>query len=175
MKQNRDLIPALYPPLLTLLVLLTLGWVIYRVTQKSASLHRPPGPKRRWLVGNLLDYPTLYPWKTFNDWKAVYGTNIDTLAYAHLILHGSPGDVVYLEVLGKPMLILNSMDAVNDLLDKRGDIYSCRPTLTMGGELVGFDQVTSSEASVPGTLIPTIVLHLEHGFAAVWSDVAHAP
>ena len=144
MERNRDLIPALYPLLLTLLVSLALGWMIYRVTQNNTSQRRPPGPRRRWLVGNLFDFPTLYPWKTFNDWKTLYGTNIDTFAYAHLILHGSPGDVVYLEMLGKPMLILNSMDAINDLLDKRGDIYSCRPTLTMGGELVGLDQVTSS-------------------------------
>ena len=73
------------------------------------------------------------------------------------------------------MLILNSMDAINDLLEKRGDIYSCRPTLTMGGELVGLDQVISSETSVPDTPISTIMLDLEHRFAAVWPDVAHAP
>jgi hypothetical protein len=63
-------------------------------------------------------------------------------SHAHHTHHGSPGDVIYLEVLGKPMLVLNSMEAINDLLDKRSDIYSCRPTLTMGGELIGFDKVT---------------------------------
>jgi len=34
------------------------------------------------------------------------------------------------------------MEAVNDLLDKRGHIYSDRPVFTVVGELMGLDQAT---------------------------------
>jgi hypothetical protein len=51
------------------------------------------------------------------------------------------GDVVYLSVLGQPIVILNSLKAVKDLLDQRSSIYSDRPIFTMVGELMGLDQV----------------------------------
>lgn len=37
------------------------------------------------------------------------------------------GDVMYLEVLGRKMIILDTLQAANDLLDKRSAIYKCRP------------------------------------------------
>ena len=39
------------------------------------------------------------------------------------------------------MIILNSSKAAFDLLDKRSVTYSDRPILTMGGEMVGWDQM----------------------------------
>jgi len=45
------------------------------------------------------------------------------------------GDVVYLHVLGQGLVFLNSPEAVFDLLDKRGSIYSDRPQQVMTGEL----------------------------------------
>ena len=41
------------------------------------------------------------------------------------------GDVIYLNVLGQPIVILNSKAAIADLLDARGAIYSDRPTLAV--------------------------------------------
>jgi cytochrome P450 len=40
--------------------------------------------------------------------------------------------------LGQSIVILNSAAAASDLLDKRSGIYSDRPFLMMGGELVGW-------------------------------------
>ena len=48
---------------------------------------------------------------------------------------------MYFHGLGNNILVLNSMKAVNDLLDKRGGIYSHRPVSTVAGELMGLDQV----------------------------------
>jgi hypothetical protein len=45
------------------------------------------------------------------------------------------GDVVYLHVLGQGLVFLNSPEAADDLLDKRGAIYSDKPKLVMAGEL----------------------------------------
>jgi hypothetical protein len=41
-------------------------------------------------------------------------------------------------LLGQPIIIINSAAAAYDLLDKRSGIYSDRPSLMMGGELVGW-------------------------------------
>jgi hypothetical protein len=51
------------------------------------------------------------------------------------------GDMVYVEALGKGILVLNSMKAVNDLLVDKPNLYSDRPTFTMVGELMGLDNV----------------------------------
>ncbi|OCH90216.1 cytochrome P450 [Obba rivulosa] len=40
---------------------------------------------------------------------------------------------------GKRILVLNSLQAMNDLFDKRANIYSNRPVSTFGGELMGMD------------------------------------
>lgn len=42
------------------------------------------------------------------------------------------GDVVYLDVLGQPMIILGTHEAAVDLLEKRSANYSDRSTLIMG-------------------------------------------
>ncbi|KAF5359953.1 hypothetical protein D9757_012242 [Collybiopsis confluens] len=81
----------------------------------------PPGPPRKPLVGNLFDIPREKAWLQFTQW------------------HGQYGDLVYMEVLGKSILVLNSIKAVNDLLVDRASLYSDRPTFTMVGELMGLE------------------------------------
>ena len=50
--------------------------------------------------------------------------------------HASAGsDVVYFNVLGTPMLVINSYDTAHELLNKKGTLYSSRPRLTMLKEL----------------------------------------
>ncbi|KAG1849428.1 cytochrome P450 [Suillus subalutaceus] len=82
----------------------------------------PPGPPRRFLVGNLLDIPRFRAWHKFLQWKDQYG------------------DVVYAEALGNSILILNTIESVTDLLVKEPTVYSDRPTFTMVGELMGLDK-----------------------------------
>lgn len=41
-------------------------------------------------------------------------------------------------VLGQPLIIVNSAKVATDMLDKKSSIYSDRPVLQMGGELVGW-------------------------------------
>ncbi|KAL4262795.1 cytochrome P450 family protein [Pleurotus pulmonarius] len=47
-------------------------------------------------------------------------------------------DIVHIDVMGTPTLILGSLQAANDLLEIRGNIYSDRPRAVMAGELVGW-------------------------------------
>ena len=43
----------------------------------------------------------------------------------------APGPVVHLEVFGRHIILLNTAQAVSDLLDKRSGIYSDRPPVPM--------------------------------------------
>lgn len=42
-----------------------------------------------------------------------------------------PGDLIYLEILGTRLLVLNSEKVAQDLLDKRSQNYSDRPQVPM--------------------------------------------
>ena len=50
------------------------------------------------------------------------------------------GDIVYLNVLGQQMIILNSSKAAFDLLDKKSATYSDRPVVPMCGEMIGWNK-----------------------------------
>ncbi len=50
------------------------------------------------------------------------------------------GDIVYVSLFGQPMIILNSPKVATEMLDKKSAIYSDRPRLVFGGEMVGWDQ-----------------------------------
>ncbi|KAG5654671.1 hypothetical protein H0H81_009920 [Sphagnurus paluster] len=80
----------------------------------------PPGPKGLPLIGNVLDMPSEKEWLTFAQWGEQWG------------------DISSITVLGQPMIILNSAKAAYEMLDKKSPIYSDRPVLQMGGNLVGW-------------------------------------
>jgi hypothetical protein len=71
--------------------------------------------------------------------------------------------MIYLEVLATPLVFLNSAEAATDLLQKRGNIYSDRPHLTMAGELYVVSAMNA-------------VMHVSHGFSlqgARWETSRH--
>ncbi|KAM5543795.1 hypothetical protein V8D89_002412 [Ganoderma adspersum] len=89
---------------------------------RPPTRHFPPGPPARPLVGNILDVSPQGAWTKFTEYKSVYG------------------DLVFFHGLGNNILVLNSMKAINDLLEKRGSIYSDRPSFTVVGDLMGLGQ-----------------------------------
>ncbi|KZS88921.1 cytochrome P450 [Sistotremastrum niveocremeum HHB9708] len=106
---------------LTPLVLLGF-FLVYKIIQtlKVDPRPLPPGPKPVPLLGNALDLPKTQEWLTYARWGKQYG------------------DVVHVSALGQPIFILNSREAAVDLLEKKSSIYSDRPYLAMGGDLVGW-------------------------------------
>ncbi|KZP26478.1 cytochrome P450 [Athelia psychrophila] len=75
----------------------------------------PPGPKGWPLIGNLLDAP-----KPGSEW-------VDY----HEMCKKYSSDMVYLSIFRQSVLVLDSFEAINDLLDKRSSVYSSRPRFTM--------------------------------------------
>ncbi|KAH9849106.1 cytochrome P450 [Lenzites betulinus] len=64
--------------------------------------------------------PTSHEYRTFGKWGQQWG------------------DVMSIAVLGEVYVILNSNKRAIELLEKKSAIYSCRPRVPMGGELVGW-------------------------------------
>ncbi|KAG6889257.1 hypothetical protein C0995_002252 [Termitomyces sp. Mi166 len=81
---------------------------------------QPPGPKGWPIVGNLFDMPTKKTWHTFAEWGKQYGP------------------ISFVAVFGQPIIIINSLKVARRILDEKGSIYSDRPQLPMGGELIGW-------------------------------------
>ncbi|CAE6514152.1 unnamed protein product [Rhizoctonia solani] len=97
--------------------------VLYQRRTDRASLPLPPGPQRWPLVGSLLSVPKDEKLPViFSQWGKEYG------------------DVCYARLPGQDIIILNSYEAVTELLDRRSAIYSSRPPLIMAGQLVGWEQ-----------------------------------
>ncbi|OBZ77169.1 O-methylsterigmatocystin oxidoreductase [Grifola frondosa] len=53
------------------------------------------------------------------------------------------GDMISVTLFGQPVVILNSLQLAFDTLDKKSLIYSSRPSLVMGGQIVGWDQTVA--------------------------------
>ncbi|KAJ7639239.1 cytochrome P450 [Roridomyces roridus] len=100
-----------------------LAVVVWSARAKKSIAPFPPGPKGTFLLGNALDLPLSKPWITFTEWAKTYGP------------------IVHLSVFGKHIIVLNDLKYAIDILDKKSRIYSNRPTLVMGGELVGYHQI----------------------------------
>ncbi|KAF5378259.1 hypothetical protein D9757_009142 [Collybiopsis confluens] len=84
------------------------------------GLKLPPGPVPTFLVGNMNDIPVYEEWHTFTAWTKRFG------------------EIIYLRVFGTKMLILGSYRVANELLNKRGIIYSDRPPTPPMMDMAGF-------------------------------------
>ncbi|TFY83648.1 hypothetical protein EWM64_g367 [Hericium alpestre] len=117
--------PALLSSLSALDISLALVglYVVRKLVTPKPAAPLPPGPSGKPLIGNLLDMPKEYDYKTFAQWGEQYG------------------GIVSLNILGQSIIILNTTQAVSDMLDKKSSIYSDRPYLTMACELVGLKKL----------------------------------
>ncbi|KAJ8584953.1 cytochrome P450 [Rhizopogon salebrosus TDB-379] len=92
-----------------LLVILVIG----RRSHENRSQSLPPGPPPKPFIGNYLDVPKKEAWKKYSQWKELYG------------------NLVYVNILGNKILVLNDMESMRELLEKRSQKYSDRPSFVM--------------------------------------------
>jgi hypothetical protein len=91
---------------------------IRHVSQAYGRKHTlPPGPPPDPIIGHLRQIPTSSPWLKFAEWCKTYG------------------EIVYVNVLGKPMIILGTLSAARELMETRGANYSDRPRAVLQGEM----------------------------------------
>ncbi|KAJ7723810.1 cytochrome P450 [Mycena metata] len=107
----------------SLLVVALTYVLVSRAARRRNKVPLPPGPRGLPFVGNISDIPTSNHWLKFAELGNVWG------------------DISSLTVLGQTMIIVNSVEIAEDVLDKRGSNFSDRPVIPFGGELVGFNNV----------------------------------
>jgi len=112
--------------LFSLLLLAAFVLVCRRTLKKPGPL--PPGPPRLPWVGNLFNAPQDFVWKTYLNWGKIYGILflMRSSRLSHLSILVSGSDVVYMNVLGTHVVVLNTQKTAMDLLHKRSRIYSGR-------------------------------------------------
>lgn len=108
--------------------------VVYHVLQRyrrRSGLQLPPGPPKRFLVGNLFDLAIESPWEAYTRWSRDYGTYDYCIFHAIILTNRQGSDVLYLDVAGKPIIILNSYESCYELFQRRSSLYSsrCAPSL----------------------------------------------
>nr|BED43001.1 cytochrome P450 monooxygenase [Trametes versicolor] len=115
-------VPWLSAAAVAVLVLLVLR--LFRREQRVL----PPGPKGLPVLGNAHQLPVSFSEleRTLFKWSKQYG------------------EVVYYKVLGTRIIMLNTIEAAAELLDKRSANYSDRPRMVMQNEMI--------EASTLGSL-----------------------
>ncbi|KAK7041427.1 hypothetical protein VNI00_009293 [Paramarasmius palmivorus] len=69
----------------------------------------PPGPRADPIIGHARSIPAQNQAATFQRWTKTYG------------------DLVYLKVFGREMVVIGSFEAAQELLENRGGNYCCRP------------------------------------------------
>ncbi|KAL9708633.1 hypothetical protein Ac2012v2_008181 [Leucoagaricus gongylophorus] len=106
-------------------LLIGIPLLVYRF-RKGKEVSLPPGPSRLPLVGNAFSIPSHYPQKYYKRLGDQLGSKI-----------------IYIEVFGQPIVVLNSAQAGTDLLDKRSSIYSSRPHMTMFLEIMNINHFFS--------------------------------
>lgn len=84
---------------------------------KARPLPLPPGPAGLPIIGNVHQNPKAHAWLQWHEWSKKFGP------------------VIYLNMLGQPIIVLHSARAAQDLMARRGAIYSDRPRLVLAGEL----------------------------------------
>ncbi|KAH9938481.1 cytochrome P450 [Fomitopsis serialis] len=112
-------------PLAQLSAFLLAVLLAYRFVKTRRQAPFPPGPRGWPIIGNVLDIPTEYQWKTFAQWGEKWG------------------DIMSVNVLGQRMVIINSARTAVEVLDRKSSIYSDRPHMVMIGEIVGWTRIVS--------------------------------
>ncbi|KAG2077744.1 cytochrome P450 [Suillus decipiens] len=97
-------------------------YLLKQVFNRKNSAY-PPGPPGLPLIGNILDMPHIKPWLIFTEWGKKYG------------------HISHIEIFGQHIVVVNSVKTAMDMLDNKSAIYSDRPILPVGGELIGWKNI----------------------------------
>lgn len=97
------------------LAVLAVARVLYvRYVRDKSRLPLPPGPPGEPLLGHLRVIPSDHPEYQYARWSKEYNS-----------------DVLHFSVLGRDIIVLNSVEAARDLMDKKGANFADRPRFAL--------------------------------------------
>ncbi|TFK27926.1 cytochrome P450 [Coprinopsis marcescibilis] len=114
-----------YSPTLRDLGVLVSAWAVFLCLKKKKrhAYPLPPSPPGQLpLLGHALQIPPKFEWIAYEKWSNELGS-----------------DIIYLNALGMDLVIVQSVQMCNDLLDTRSAKYSSRGHFVMVNELMGYD------------------------------------
>ena len=120
-------------PTATVFILISIFVLKKALLGAIKSLRLPPGPKGWPILGNLFDFPTTNQAGIFHKLAAQYGmpSTLCCDSDTGMKLKLCVGDITHFKVLGQHIIVLNTLNADQELLDKRSAIYSDRPPFIM--------------------------------------------
>ncbi|KAE8443942.1 hypothetical protein EG329_001252 [Mollisiaceae sp. DMI_Dod_QoI] len=108
-------IPQTHASVLFGVLLLIVGLFIWNLkVRKRTPYPLPPGPPGEPVIGHFRLIPALHPEQKYIEWGKQYGS-----------------DILYFNVLGRPIIVINSTKVAHELLDKRGANYADRPRFVL--------------------------------------------
>ena len=126
---------------LLVLVFSLAAFLVIRDYRRRRGLPYPPGPRPIPLIGNLFDIPKEFSWLEYTQLSKKYGMGSPPVMLR--LTKWMTGDVLCLHVFGQVIVILGSVKATKDLLERRGDIYSDRPVIPI------YEMYAVSEFDIP--------------------------
>ncbi|KAI3601323.1 cytochrome p450 [Moniliophthora roreri] len=104
----------------TIFIILAVLWVAW--PKRRSFL--PPGPAADPLIGHARIIPTQNQAEVFHEWAQTYG------------------DLIYLRVFSRSMVVIGSFETAQELLEDRSANYSCRPRFIIW-EMMGWKHTLS--------------------------------
>ncbi|KAF9223646.1 cytochrome P450 [Gyrodon lividus] len=98
--------------------------VYFKKKRDGGRRQLPPGPRPTPILGNISGIDPRNPCKTYTKWAAEYG------------------EIIYTQLLGQDIIVISSERVARDLLDRRSQNYSSRPT-----SLIPINQLFGTEFS----------------------------
>ena len=117
-------------------VLTPLLFILVTKLRYRYSLPLPPGPRGWPILGSFLEMPESFEWLHWSKFKGLYGEYI--IRHSIVIIQTdilAIGPVSSVTVLGKRVILLNSLKSCIDILEKKSSVSSGRPRMPFAGEL----------------------------------------
>ena len=122
---------------MSVLCCLLLSFIISHARSPKQKL--PPYPRRTPIIGNLSQIADK-KWLFSRECKEQFGENQELVRVGRILTIRAPwiplGEVMYLDVLGKPTVVFNSLKSAFELLERRARNSSGRPRFIVAGEIV---------------------------------------
>ncbi|EJD42594.1 cytochrome P450 [Auricularia subglabra TFB-10046 SS5] len=151
-------------PVLSILSFLS-ALVLVGHRRRRSDIPYPPGPTQKWIIGNVVDMPRSFPWLRFSEWGVKYGGPLIP-GFATTRTHSITGEITYVNLLGQPTVILNTLEACRELLETRGANNAGRPYSAIL-DLMGLSKGTTQHQDTARWRYQRRLIHTAFGPQAV--------